>query len=79
MKPWTPPRSWRFTATPASLSKVLLRQREALSGSEAPIKRAILFTDLQRSTTDVENWTNDSARPHCHRTAHGRHAGQPEH
>ncbi len=42
------------------LSQVLPRQREALSRSEARSKRAILFTDLQRSTTDVDRWTNDS-------------------
>ncbi|MBK7111169.1 MAG: BatA domain-containing protein [Flavobacteriales bacterium] len=45
------------------LSKVLLRQREALASSEARTKRAILFTDLQRSITDVEAWTNDSLVP----------------
>lgn len=45
------------------LSKVLLRQREALAGSDAKTKRAILFTDLQRSVTDVENWTNDTLVP----------------
>ncbi|MFT3886075.1 MAG: hypothetical protein QM724_11800 [Flavobacteriales bacterium] len=37
------------------------RQREALSRSEAPVKRAFLFTDLQRATTDVAQWTNDSS------------------
>ncbi|MFZ1686957.1 MAG: BatA domain-containing protein [Flavobacteriales bacterium] len=42
------------------LSLVLARQREALARSAAPRKRAILFTDLQRSITDVESWTNDS-------------------
>ena len=46
-----------------SLSKVLLRQREALAASDAPVKRSILFTDLQRSATDVENWTNDTLVP----------------
>ncbi|MEZ4738500.1 MAG: BatA domain-containing protein [Flavobacteriales bacterium] len=46
-----------------TLSKVLVRQREALAASDAPTKRAILFTDLQRSATDVENWTNDSLVP----------------
>ncbi|MBK6370385.1 MAG: BatA domain-containing protein [Flavobacteriales bacterium] len=45
------------------LSKVLLRQREALASSEARTKRAILFTDLQRSITDVEAWTNDTLVP----------------
>lgn len=45
------------------LSKVLLRQREALATSEAKNKRAILFTDLQRSTTDVDQWTNDTLVP----------------
>lgn len=45
------------------LSQVLLRQREALAASEAPVKRAILFTDLQRSTTDPERWTNDTLTP----------------
>ena len=34
-------------------SKALARQREALASSEAPVKRAVLFTDLQRTTTDV--------------------------
>lgn len=42
------------------LSLVIARQRGALARSNAPRKRAILFTDLQRSTTDVENWTNDT-------------------
>ncbi|QQR86363.1 MAG: BatA domain-containing protein [Flavobacteriales bacterium] len=41
------------------LSKVLARQREALARSEAPRKRALVFTDLQRTTTDPENWTDD--------------------
>lgn len=45
------------------LSKVLLRQREALAQSEASVKRAFLFTDLQRGITDVEAWTNDSTMP----------------
>ena len=45
------------------LSHVLLRQREALASSEAPVKRILLFTDLQRSITDVENWTNDTLVP----------------
>jgi len=44
-------------------SKALARQREALASSEAPVKRAVLFTDLQRTTTDVENWTNDTLVP----------------
>lgn len=42
------------------LSQVMQRQREALHHSNAPAKRAFLFTDLQRVTTDVEAWTNDS-------------------
>jgi hypothetical protein len=45
------------------LSKVLVRQREALAASDAPVKRAILFTDLQRSITDVDAWTNDTLVP----------------
>ena len=45
------------------LSHVLLRQREALASSEAPVKRAFLFTDLQRAVTDLENWKNDSLIP----------------
>jgi hypothetical protein len=45
------------------LSQVLVRQREALARSEAPVKRAFLFTDLQRTTTDVSNWSNDSLVP----------------
>lgn len=45
------------------LSKVLTRQREALATSEASTKRAFLFTDLQRSITDVDAWTNDSTVP----------------
>ena len=45
------------------LSKVLLRQREALASSDAPVKRRILFTDLQRSITDVEAWTDDTLAP----------------
>lgn len=43
------------------LSQVMERQREALARSEAPVKRALLFTDLQRTVTDVERWRNDSA------------------
>ncbi|MBK6777489.1 MAG: BatA domain-containing protein [Flavobacteriales bacterium] len=42
------------------ISLVLARQQEALARSAAPRKRAVLFTDLQRSTTDVENWVNDT-------------------
>ena len=42
------------------LSKVMARQREALGQSDAPVTRAFLFTDLQRSVTDIENWTNDT-------------------
>ncbi|MDQ3100057.1 MAG: BatA domain-containing protein [Bacteroidota bacterium] len=45
------------------LSHVVLRQREALAGSDAPVKRSFLFTDLQRSITDVENWKNASLIP----------------
>ena len=46
-----------------ALSQVIARQRAALSGSDALTKRAFLFTDLQRSITDVEAWTNDTAIP----------------
>jgi hypothetical protein len=42
------------------LSKAMLRQRDALSASDAPVKRAILFTDLQRGIADVEAWSDDS-------------------
>ena len=42
------------------LSQVMARQHEALSRSEAVVKRMVLLTDLQRSVTDVERWTNDS-------------------
>ncbi|HMC97480.1 MAG TPA: BatA domain-containing protein, partial [Flavobacteriales bacterium] len=45
------------------LSKALARAREALAASDAPVKRAFLFTDLQRSISDPENWTNDSLVP----------------
>ncbi|MBL7983849.1 MAG: BatA domain-containing protein [Flavobacteriales bacterium] len=45
------------------LSQVLLRQREALARADAPVKQALLFTDLQRASVDVENWTNDSLVP----------------
>lgn len=45
------------------ISQVLARQREALSSSDAPVKRALLFTDLQRSVTDVDNWVNDTLVP----------------
>ena len=45
------------------MSHVMLRQREALASSEAPVKRAFVFTDLQRSVMDVENWRNDSLMP----------------
>ncbi|HEY0978361.1 MAG TPA: BatA domain-containing protein [Flavobacteriales bacterium] len=43
------------------LGQVMERQREALARGEGPVKRAFLFTDLQRSTTDVDAWRNDSA------------------
>ena len=42
------------------LSQVMERQHEALARSDAPAKLAFLFTDLQRVTTDVDQWTNDS-------------------
>ena len=42
------------------LSKVIARQREALASSNATDKRAFVFTDLQRSITDPENWRDDS-------------------
>ena len=45
------------------LSQVMLRQREALARGEAPVKRAFLFTDLQRTVADPENWTDDPAVP----------------
>ena len=45
------------------LSQVITRQREALARNEAPVKRAYVFTDLQRSITDVAEWTNDSTIP----------------
>jgi Aerotolerance regulator N-terminal len=45
------------------LSKVMLRQREALAASDATTKRAFLITDLQRSITDVESWVNDTTMP----------------
>lgn len=45
------------------VSRILARQRQALSASEAPVKRAFLFTDLQRSTMDIGQWTNDSLVP----------------
>lgn len=45
------------------LGQVIQRQREALARGEAPVKQAFLFTDLQRSVTDVENWTDDPAIP----------------
>jgi hypothetical protein len=45
------------------LSQVITRQREALARSEAPVKRAYILTDLQRSITDVAQWTNDSTIP----------------
>ena len=53
----------RVTAGPFTrpLSQVMMRQREALTRSAAPVKRAYVFTDLQRSITDVEAWTGDSA------------------
>ncbi len=61
------------------LSKVLMRQREALAASDAPTKRAILFTDLQRSVTDVENLDQRHAGPHRDRAHPRQHTGQPEH
>ncbi|MBS1940769.1 MAG: BatA domain-containing protein [Bacteroidetes bacterium] len=42
------------------LSQVMERQREALVHSDAPVKQAFLFTDLQRYVTDVDQWKNDS-------------------
>lgn len=42
-----------------TLSQVMERQREAVSRSEAPVRKAVLFTDLQRSMCDVERWTDD--------------------
>lgn len=42
------------------LSQVMERQHEALSRSDAPVKQAFLLTDLQRVTTDVEKWADDS-------------------
>jgi hypothetical protein len=42
------------------LSQVMERQHEALAQSSAPVKQAFLFTDLQRSATDVDQWKNDS-------------------
>lgn len=45
------------------ISKVLARQHEALSSSEAPVKRRFLLTDLQRSITDVDQWVNDTLMP----------------
>lgn len=42
------------------ISQVMERQRAALAQSQTPGKRSILFTDLQRVTTDVEQWTEDS-------------------
>jgi hypothetical protein len=46
------------------LSQVMARQREALHNGGAPVKRAYLITDLQRTITDVEKWTVDSAVEH---------------
>lgn len=43
------------------LSQVMERQHEALMRSDAPVKQAFLFTDLQRAITDVDQWRNDSA------------------
>ncbi|MBP6390426.1 MAG: BatA domain-containing protein [Flavobacteriales bacterium] len=45
------------------LSHVMKRQREALVRSDAQGRRLVLFTDLQRYTTDVENWLNDTLEP----------------
>jgi hypothetical protein len=45
------------------LSKALARQREALATSDAPVKRAYLLTDLQRTIADLDAWTNDSTAP----------------
>lgn len=42
------------------LSQVITRQHEALGRSDAPVKRAFLFTDLQHSVCDVDAWRNDS-------------------
>ncbi|MBK7383144.1 MAG: BatA domain-containing protein [Flavobacteriales bacterium] len=57
--------SSRTDASPYTrlLSKVMTRQREALTASDAPVKRAFIFTDLQRSITDVQNWVNDTTVP----------------
>lgn len=45
------------------LGQVITRQREALARSEAPVKQALLFTDLQLGVTDVDDWTDDPAIP----------------
>lgn len=42
------------------LSQVMQRQREALAHSVLPARQAFLFTDLQRTITDVDQWTNES-------------------
>ncbi|MCB0765180.1 MAG: BatA domain-containing protein, partial [Flavobacteriales bacterium] len=46
-----------------AMSTVMARQREALARSEAPVKQALLLTDLQRSVLDVTNWTDDENVP----------------
>ncbi|MCB0795862.1 MAG: BatA domain-containing protein [Flavobacteriales bacterium] len=45
------------------LAQVIARQREALSRSDLPNKRAILLSDLQRGITDPAQWTDDPEIP----------------
>ncbi|MBL7964162.1 MAG: BatA domain-containing protein [Flavobacteriales bacterium] len=42
------------------LPQVMARQRDALRAHEAPVKRAILFSDLQRSMVQLDDWKDDS-------------------
>jgi hypothetical protein len=46
-----------------NLGQVIARQREALASSNAPVKKAFIFSDLQEGVLDVGNWRNDSTIP----------------
>lgn len=42
------------------MSEIMLRQKDALTPSQAATKRAFLVGDMQRELVDVEGWQNDS-------------------
>lgn len=46
------------------MSQVMVRQREALAQSDAPVQRLVLLSDLQKTTTDPDAWLPDTTREH---------------